>query len=69
MTDAPSLRERLHALETQLRDQTARRDQAIQTANDAQAAILQLQGAIAVVTDLLTPRATGSPNDEEEVAS
>jgi uncharacterized coiled-coil DUF342 family protein len=53
MTDR--IRQRIDTLEAQLRDVTARRDQAQTALSESMAAILQIQGALAVLRDLLVP--------------
>ena len=65
MTDAASLKARLDVLEAQLREQTDVREQATLAASRAGAAMLQLQGAIAVVKDLLTPKDLDPPEPKE----
>jgi uncharacterized membrane-anchored protein len=52
MTDR--IRERIATLEQQLREQTTRREQAHVMLNEATTAILQVQGALAVLQELLT---------------
>ena len=53
MTDR--IRQRIATLEQQLRETTDRRDQAQQVLQESMTAILQLQGALVVLRDLLTP--------------
>jgi hypothetical protein len=52
---ADRIRQRLATLEQQLREHTDRRDAAQQALNESMPAILQLQGAIVVLKDLLVP--------------
>jgi hypothetical protein len=53
MTDR--IRTKLAMLEARLREQTERRDQAQFHLNESMQAILQLQGAIITLKELLTP--------------
>ena len=53
MTDR--IRQRIATLETQLRDVTARRDSAQVALSESNTMILQLQGALVVLKDLLVP--------------
>ena len=62
-----TLAERLTALETQRAQQTQRRDQAEAILRESSQALLQLQGAIAVVRDLLSENGT-PPTPSGEVA-
>ena len=53
MTDR--IRQRIVTLESQLRDVTARRDSAQAALSESMTAILQIQGALVVLKDLLVP--------------
>lgn len=61
MTDR--IRQRIATLEQQLRDTTERRDQAQQVLQESMTAILQLQGALVVLRDLLTPAEVPTPSE------
>lgn len=56
--------ERISALEQQLAQHTERRAQATAVLNESQTAILQLQGALAVLRELLSENGMkGSPSE------
>lgn len=63
MTDR--IRQRIDSLETQHRDLTARLNEARQTVSDASAMLLTIEGALAVLRDLLVPEEVKVPVGEE----
>jgi hypothetical protein len=66
MTDR--IRQRIATLETQLRDVTARRDSAQVALSESNTMILQLQGALVVLKDLLVPEEVPPGEDVERKA-
>lgn len=64
MTDR--IRQRIDALESQHRDLTMARDQAQRTINETVPMLLQIEGALAVLRDLLVPAEV--PIEESKVA-
>lgn len=60
----PTLAERQVALEAQLTEHTQRRDEAAVALQQSQAAILQLQGALSLLRDLIATNGSEPPTGE-----